>query len=103
MLPGPALLWSKSVVFAQSSATCGGGALPCACAARGHVAVDTLDQLEEAVPAVVLQRVRARRAGYRPGALRRAKDVKDRFLDALGASLAQERALAVQQRLMGAS
>jgi hypothetical protein len=26
ILPGPALLWAKSVVFAQSSATCGGGA-----------------------------------------------------------------------------
>src|SRR6185312_12771700 len=31
LLPGPALLWAKSVVFAQSSATCGGGAPPCAC------------------------------------------------------------------------
>jgi hypothetical protein len=26
ILAGPALLWAKSVVFAQSSATCGGGA-----------------------------------------------------------------------------
>src|SRR5690348_10649260 len=37
LLPGPALLRAKSVVFARSSATCGGGARPYACRDRKSV------------------------------------------------------------------
>src|SRR6185437_12857883 len=62
LLPGPALLWAKSVVFAQSSATCGGGARPCACRPGAATATPGVPMDEQPAPTLRSRRTSGREA-----------------------------------------
>src|SRR4051794_4762708 len=62
--------------------------------------IQTVHELNEAMPAVVMPSMRACGARQRSGALSRPEHIEDGLLHALCARLTHERALAIQYRLM---